>query len=128
MKIKKRLILTFACAATVAVGAFGAKFAKTSVSAADWQEITLAETYSYGATVTVPERTVTANGTSKTATAYVTIPDGSVTSATTITADVFGIYTVNYYAEINGKHYSESETFEVERKAYAVGTENSSVE
>ena len=128
MKIKKRLILTFACAATVAFGAFGAKFAKTSVSAADWQEITLAETYSYGATVTVPERTVTANGTSKTATAYVTFPDGSVTSATTITADVFGIYTVNYYAEINGKHYSESETFEVERKAYAVGTENSSVE
>ena len=129
MKSKKRLILTFACAAAISATAFGVKFADANkVKAAEWQDVTLEESYAYGATVQIPERTIQVGDKHATATAYVTFPDGTVTSASSITTTVFGEYTVNYYAELDGKHYGESLTFTVYESAYAYSLPTSSAE
>lgn len=78
-----------------------------------WKPSQLEETYDVGETISIPTRVVNIDGTDVTAVAKVRLPDGTVTTETTLTLNQVGQYTVTYTASGNGKVVVEEETFSV---------------
>ena len=85
----------------------------TADAAAEWSDSGIQAEYGYGTVFTLPQRTVTVDGTSAAATTVLQFPDGSATRAASVTLGMSGVYTLTYSATVAGKAYAESETFTV---------------
>lgn len=92
----------------------------------DWSAIVLEENYAYGSTIEIPSRTIKVGGENVKAWHTVTYPDGKTVNQSKIKLDVMGDYTVNYFAEKNGKQYGDSIKFTVKGVAYRFTGEKSS--
>lgn len=92
-----------------------------------WSDVNIADSYVYGETFVVPERTVIVGNSSVTALSVVNTPDGKATQAKKIRLGDMGDYTVRYYAKIGSKQYAKEETFSVKGVSYEVKSSLSSV-
>lgn len=83
-----------------------------------WSNVDIADSYVYGETFVVPERTVTVGSSTATALTVVKTPDGKVTQAKTVRLGAMGDYVVRYYAKIGSKQYAKEESFSVNGVGY----------
>ncbi len=113
---------------------------------AQWSEAEIEEEYEYGASFSVPERTLTVGEKSYSAQSVLVYPDGNATSAVRAELDMSGVYTLIYTAEAEGRVYRDEAVFRVldnfvnhgegssaqygeyDYKAYAVPTSYSDLE
>lgn len=72
---------------------------------------TLPEKVCVGETVTIPDKTLSLNGESKTATVTVTMPDGGLFGGNKIVASQSGRYNVTYSATFDGQTVTEQASF-----------------
>ncbi len=119
-----RRILTVLCVLALLSTALVIAFADQPV----WSSVEIEEEYEYGSTFSVPERKVTVNGKTQTATSTVILPDGSSTVKTELTLNVSGRYTVVYRASADGKPYAEEHSFIVRDFLYSFSSERSSAQ
>lgn len=123
MKSKKTLLMIILTVVfCVAMGVMSV-YAETE----KWSKVDIAESYIYGETFVVPERTVTVGNSSVEALSVVTCPSGKVTQAKSLRLGDMGDYTVRYYAKIGSKQYAKEETFSVKGVGYKVKSTLSSV-
>ena len=123
MKSKKTLLMIILTAVfCVAMGVMSV-YAETE----KWSKVDIAESYVYGETFVVPERTVTVGNSSVEALSVVTCPSGKVTQAKSLRLGDMGDYIVRYYAKIGSKQYAKEETFSVKGVGYKVKSTLSSV-
>lgn len=87
-----------------------------------WEQCLLKEEYRYGEIVSIPERTLSLDENTVTATSVVTFPNGLSTSSKNVTLNQNGVYKVVYSAYINGKPYTETEYFTVKYLTVNVGS------
>ena len=106
-------------------GAFFPSAERTEASA-DWSGEPIAEEYSEGERIEIPERRITVGEKTADATAVVILPDGSAKLLSELRLDETGRYTVEYTAEIDGKVYKTTETFVVYPRM-AIAGENSEI-
>lgn len=123
MKLKTKIIALASTALLFVGAAFGITLSQDTAVAEEWNvssttEWEWADSYEFGSTIVVPAYKVSANGKEVDATAVVTYPNGDKTTETTIALKQAGIYTVSYFANVDGKEYSKTVTFEVGYKAY----------
>lgn len=76
-----------------------------------WTPSQLEESYDIGTSLVIPTRDITVGGTKVTANVAVQLPDGTVTTNTSLRLEQVGKYTVTYTASANDKIYIEEETF-----------------
>lgn len=76
-----------------------------------WTPSELKEAYDIGASLVIPSRDVTVDGTKVTAYTTVQLPDGTVTTNNSLRLDQVGKYTVTYTASVNDKICVEEESF-----------------
>lgn len=110
----RMLAISTLCALTVVCSgtAIATMSNQTALAATvEWSEVTLADTYLEGETVTIPDRTVNVDGTEVPAKATITCPDGSVKTGESIVLDIAGEYTITYSAVIGSRPRYKSETF-----------------
>ncbi len=116
MAKKRALTLMLGGIATLAttVGvAIGASFANAE------QAQELPDKAYFGQTIEIPEKALTYNGQSKTASAVVTAPNGGSFTGESFTVNEFGLYTVEYIATFDGgKTVSEKDTISAVRRNY----------
>ena len=93
---------------------------------ASWSEITLEEEYGFGTEFTIPQRQITIDGATVSATATLEYPKGNATTLQNITLNEGGEYFIHYYGVVNGNTYVETERFQVSNRIADYG-ENSSV-
>ena len=90
---------------------------------AGWNEVQIAETYSIGDVLTIPERTY---GDEK-GVAVMTYPDGSIKRVSgNVTLDMYGDYTISYTAASDGLVYEDKISFHVSKGAYLFSGSGSS--
>ena len=99
---------------------------KLAYAASVWSDSEVENVKPFGAKFTVPERTLTVDGTTVTATTVVIKPDGSATTEKEIALNISGVYTIVYTATIGGKPYVDEVTFRVDDAAYVLSSEKSS--
>ena len=81
------------------------------------------EQYDLGQDFSVPNATISYNGTNYEATsAFLYFPNGTLYTSETLTLNVLGEYTLEYQAVIAGEKVSARKTFKVNSSAYALGT------
>lgn len=119
-------VLAAAVAASGTAAYMGQSKTKPAYASAAWSDSTVENVKPFGTKFTVPERTVTVDGTTVTASAVVVKPDGSATTEKEVTLDVSGVYTVVYTATVNGKPYVDEVTFRVDDAAYVLSSSKSS--
>ncbi len=126
MKKKKTLLMIiFAAVFCAALSVAGVM--SVYAEAEKWSKVDIADSYVYGETFVVPERTVTVGNSSVAALSVVTCPGGKVTQAKTLRLGDMGDYTVRYYAKIGSRQYAKDETFSVKGVGYEVKSSLSSV-
>lgn len=126
-KIYKKLSLfalgVLCCATCVSGGLFSAHTeAETTLSTVD-----IEEEYTIGETVTVPDATITVDGTAYEATKTLVYPNGNTAAVDSAVMRMSGEYQIVYKAMVDGKLYEETVTFLVLTDRYSVSSENSSV-
>lgn len=99
---------------------------KPAYAAPVWSDSEVENVKPFGTKFTVPERTLTVDGTTVTATTVVIKPDGSATTEKEIALNISGVYTIVYTATIGGKPYVDEVTFRVDDAAYVLSSEKSS--
>ena len=87
---------------------FSAAFAVKAMADAN---MSLPEKVYIGEVVEIPRKTLTHNGETKTAEIYIRKPQGGLFKGNAITIDQFGVYTVEYRANIAGENILETDTF-----------------
>ena len=75
---------------------------------------TVEEEYTLGETVSIPDATFTVSGVNYGAQHVVYFPDGTASSASSVTLSVRGNYTVDYHTTVNGVMYSREYKFSTE--------------
>lgn len=78
---------------------------------AQWSEADIAAEYEYGASFSVPARTLSVGGKTYDAQSVLVYPDGNATSAVRAELGMSGVYTIIYTAEAEGRMYREEATF-----------------
>lgn len=119
-------VLAAAVAASGTAAYMGQGKTKPAYASAAWSDSAVENVKPFGTKFTVPERTVTVDGTTVTASAVVIKPDGSATTEKEVTLDLSGVYTVVYTATVNGKPYVDEVTFRVDDAAYVLSSSKSS--
>lgn len=127
-KVKKMFLLvgglfcgvctSLAIAANVAGNADGTNIAS-------WQESLVETSYAYGTTFTLPQRAITVDGTDYVADVSLKMPDGTVTTKSSVELTDGGVYTLSYIAIVNGKTYFQEETFTVDEAYVTCGAGSS---
>ena len=120
MKHKKSIIAIALCAALFAGLAGFLAIPRAAAGAETWSAVRFDGSYSYGETLTVPSRTVTAGNETVEASFTVTCPDGRVTREQNVRLGAVGNYVVRYYAKAGGKQYATEEKFVVNGFGYEV--------
>ncbi len=125
-KIKKTLLLvgSLLCLAGGSLFA-GAYISGNAESEAVWQETSIETSYAYGTVFSLPSRTINVKGTDYAAKVSLKMPDGTVTTKSTVALNDGGVYTLSYVATVDGKTYLQEETFTVD-EAYVTCGEGSS--
>ena len=125
-KIKKMFLLvgSLLCIAGGSLFAGAYIFGKAA-SEAVWQESTIEASYAYGTVFSLPQRSINVNGTDYAAKVSLKMPDGTVTTKSTVALNDGGVYTLIYVATVEGKTYLQEETFIVD-EAYVTCGEGSS--
>lgn len=123
MKLKTKIIALASTALLFVGAAFGITLSQDTAAAEEWNVSSTTEwewedSYEFGSTLAVPAYKVSADGKEVEATAVVTYPNGDKTTETAIALQQAGIYTISYFANVNGKEYTKTVTFEVGYKAY----------
>ncbi len=131
-KSKKTAVFTAAATLLLAV-ILAICFANANVKALaeEWSETTLAAEYSINSELSVPDRTVGANGKTAKASKNIVYPSGNSYAqaddgSLVVKLTEAGKYTVTYFAEIDGKKFVISEYFSVKQTKITLG-EGSSV-
>lgn len=124
MKFKKTAIIIALLAIMCTAIAVPAVIANSE----SWSNVELSDVYAYGETLTVPERTLTAGGSSVTALSTVAYPNGKVVRGKKVNLDEIGNYTLRYYANVGSKQYATEESFTVKGFGYRVDNSASSLE
>ncbi len=91
-----------------------------------WSKISLQDQYTYGATFTIPTRSVTVGTETVEASASLTYPDGTITKNAEITLTQQGMYYIEYSAKIGQRMYKQTESFIVPYGIYSFNNEKSS--
>lgn len=109
--------------------AFGGAFAAQSNAKAEatWDDVVIESSYISGASITIPSRKLAVNGKDYAAEATLIRPDGTATSAKSVTLDAIGKYTVRYFVTVDGIPYTDSVSFLVNEKTYAYSNEETKV-
>ena len=125
MKKKLPILLSVITGATLCVSAavIGAK--NSVVADAIWSADVVAEKYVFGASFSVPDKSVTVGDKTELATAVVQFPDGSSSYADTLKLDQYGTYIVKYSAVIGNSVYHSEETFTVNSKIFSCSSTSS---
>ncbi len=90
-----------------------------------WSGEEVADSYAYGSTLTIPDRTI---GGEETKVSHTLIfPDGTATYADEVTLNKCGEYELIYTATVGGKAYSESHEFTIDNVLYSVSKASSSL-
>lgn len=120
------LALLTACALLFA-GIFAA--VSTAHAETTWSEVSFQEQYYAGTDLSIPARTVTADGKTLNASAVLTFPDGSARRVSgRVTLEETGRYTLTYSAAASGASYADKISFKVISRAFNVSSDYSSVE
>ena len=90
-----------------------------------WESSGLDSEYDIGTTLTIPERSITVGENSAVATATVEYPNQVATTQNTVTLNVGGKYFVNYSVTVDGKVYSDRQTFMVHNQIATFGEDSS---
>lgn len=113
MKLKKWCVgLTIALIGSTAAGVLLWENSEIAM-AAEWTEIALQSEYLCGSTITIPERSVTANGSTQKAVSVLTYPSGKATLANENVLSEIGEYSVTYTATIGNDNHQKEERFVV---------------
>ena len=125
-KIKKTLLLVGSLLC-LAGGSFfaGAYISGNAESEAVWQASTIETSYAYGTVFSLPQRSINVKGTDYAAEVSLKMPDGTVTTKSTVALNDGGVYTLSYVVTVDGKTYFQEETFTVD-EAYVTCGEGSS--
>ena len=132
----KKQIIAILSAVTIASAVTGGIFAYKGVAEnlpsvgivaedGEWTINGLETSPEYGKAFDLPTATVTANGKTATATAYVAAPDGKNYSGDSITISKSGKYTVVFSATIDDKLYKTERTFTVDAPFISTGEKSS---
>ena len=99
----------------------------TSAEAPVWSDIQVAEEYSMGDVLTVPDRTLTVGGV-QCANVYsiVTTPSGNATLNKAVTLSEAGKYKLAYTGVVNGRTYKTEQSIQVYAKVARLSSDNSS--
>ena len=97
-----------------------------AMAEAVWSDVSIEETYLSGDVLEIPSRTLSVNGTEHEASAKLIKPDGTATSAKSVTLTAAGNYSLQYYLTVDGVPYSETIRFSVSERAFAYSNEESS--
>ena len=127
MKKIKKIFLLVGSLLCIAGGSLfaGAYISGKAASEAVWQESTIEASYAYGTVFSLPQRSINVNGTDHEAKVSLKMPDGTVTTKSTVALNDGGVYTLIYVATVDGKTYFQEETFTVD-EAYVTCGEGSS--
>ncbi len=93
-----------------------------------WSDIALEESYAIGSQFRIPERSVTAGGTTVQAQAVLTFPDGKVVNTSEVTLSQSGLYRIKYTAQVNGALYESTAEFIVKEPYYSFTSAESSAQ
>ncbi len=107
-KKTKIIALTLAMAVIVSATILCFAFAESDSS--------LSQEVFVGDTISIPDKTLSLNGESKSATITITMPDGGLFGGNKIVASQAGKYTVTYSATIGGQKVTEEASFVAQRR------------
>ncbi len=128
-KIKNRLIATLAAVMLAAIIiAFIPWQGFGSVKAADFDAITVGETYVVNDTLEIPSICVTVDGNKVDCVSQLFFPDGSSTALKNVKLSQAGLYTLEYKAICGGKLYETKKNFTVLRSLFSTEGKNTSAE
>ncbi len=132
---KRNWLLTLSLALVVSIGSLMGTFfggRGESVAALEGEAIIdgeLQERYAVGQTITVPAAQISYDGqTFAPVETYVVTPDGVITTDNSFVADKYGVYTITYSAQKDGKVIKAEKSFSTEQFNYYVSGSKSSVE
>lgn len=120
LKSKKKIIGLLLAAITLVSAIFVATFLSANAAAE------LKDRYSVGETVEIPVKTLSYNGTEKTADAIVYFPSGAAEKCNRFVVKEAGLYTVEYRAVIQGKLVKETASFIADIPFYSFSGNKSS--
>ncbi len=123
---KMKIIISIACAVLL-LSLLSAGIFVSAQGDIEWSEISLQEEYSYGATLEIPSRTLSAKGKTYEASYFVILPNGSTSVSETLTLNQGGQYTIRYYVN-DDVYYSKEEHFVVFDYLYSFNTDKSTAE
>lgn len=127
-KIKVTILSAMLALCTLSAGGLAGVGLAGASAEVVWSEVTTVETsYALGDKLTIPTRKLTVNGTEYDAAAKLTRPDGTATSAASVTLDQAGRYALQYSAVVNGVPYEETLSFIVQNGAYLYGNSDTAV-
>ena len=89
----------------------GGLHADSSKAEATLSEVDLAETYTIGQTVTIPDATLTVDGTPRETTKTLVYPNGEAVAVDSAVMRMSGEHQIVYKTMVNGKLYEETKTF-----------------
>lgn len=115
--MKKRLcgLFAFLLAGAGTVGATQTLAVKSNAESVDWADVQIAQSYTMGEVLTIPERTY---GSAK-GVAVMTYPDGSSERVSgQVPLEMYGDYTLTYTAMTDGGVQEDKITFQVNKGAY----------
>ncbi len=125
-KLKRKL-----CVALIGLLVFAASVNVSAFAAQDgavWSEYSLPQTMQIGATLGLPDVTVTYNGQSEKAKAVIYSPDGNARELKAFTPDSAGAYTIEFRAVIGGKLFSRRSVVSVGQSIVAASLPTDTVE
>ena len=94
--------------------------------AAEWSKIELEDHYVFGSTIEIPSLTLKVGSDTVQATYSVIYPDKTAVDTKTVRLSQAGVYTVEYYASLKGKHYSTKKQFAATALSFTTNDANSS--
>jgi len=94
--------------------------------AAEWSKIELEDHYVFGSTIEIPSLKLKVGNDTVQATYSVIYPDKTAVDTKTVRLSQAGVYTVEYYASLNGKHYSAKKQFAATALSFTTNDSNSS--
>ena len=126
---KKRILIAALSLSLLACGVTGTLVAANALEATtsaqvEWEALTI-PTHRLNDSFELPSRTVSVGGVTYSTQAKITRPDGTSTSARTVTLNQAGLYTVQHFVVIDGKPYAIDTTFKVNNNAYVFLSDSS---
>ncbi len=124
--LTKKILTAIGCVACAGMLCItGGTLIGNRTNAEEWSEYVLNDNYIVGTYVEIPSLSVKVGNDTVQATYSVTYPDQTAVDTQRVYLSQAGVYSVQYYATLKGKHYSTEKEFTATALSFATGDENS---